>query len=94
MRLIITTYHVSQSEGYTSNTTNPVAIAFRMDHPDMDDVQVHNNRLTASREGYPVRFQIIGYNAEVHKRFLAGSLHTYECELKPLPVPLIATISS
>lgn len=86
MKIIITTYHVSQSAGFTSPTENPVAIAFRMDHPDMDNVRVHNNRLTASREGFPVRFLISGYTTAVHKRFLAGSLHTVECELKSVAV--------
>jgi len=91
MRLIITTYHVEQSTGFTSTTENPVAIAFRMDHPDMDDVKVHNNRLTASRQGYPVRFLISGYTADIHRRFLSGQIHTHVCDLKSLAVPVLQT---
>lgn len=88
MRLIITPYHVNQSEGFMATKNHPVAIAFRMEHPDMEDVKVHHNRLTAIREGYPVRFLISQYTSRDHRLFLEGKIHAMTCSLKALPVPL------
>lgn len=86
MELIITTQHVSLSEGFMSTTNHPVAVAFRQNNPEMENVQVQHNRLTATREGYPVRFLITHYTVKDHRRLLLGHVTTIPCTLEPLAV--------
>jgi hypothetical protein len=83
--LVITTYHVQKSEGY-SIPNNPVAIAFQLENPDMYNVKVINNRLSAIREGYPVRFQVIGYTPKDHLDLVHERRQTVTCLLRVLAV--------
>jgi hypothetical protein len=85
--LVITTYHVQKSEGYAI-PNNPVAIAFAIAHPEMTNVQVTHNRLTAIRDGYPVRFQVIGYSTKDHLDLVHGRRQEVVCLLRVLPVQM------
>ena len=88
MKLTVTMYHASTSAGYTSRTENPVAIAFKFLEPTMENVEVHNNRLTATKEGFPIRFLIEGYTVQHHQKLLAGKAESYVVNLKALPIPI------
>lgn len=85
MDLIITTYHAEKAGGYNL-PVNAVAIAFQMQNPDMENVRVHNNRLTAFREGYPVRFKVNGFTPNKHSELFAGKVQAVTCTLEALPV--------
>ncbi len=89
MKLIVTTTHATQAAGYHSSTANPICIALAQQDTELEDIEVHNGRLTATRGGFPVRYLITGYTPEIHRQLLSGNRQAVDCELKALAVPML-----
>lgn len=87
MKLTITTYDCKLSQGYISQE-NPVAIAFKRAQPNMDYVKTAHGRLTAYREGYPVRFLIKNFTVADYRKLSHTENGSHECILEPLPVSI------
>lgn len=85
MNLIITTNHAHQAGGY-SPLCNAAALAFKHQFPNMEDVKFFNNRITALRDGYPVRFQVSTFSPKDHLDLIFGMKESVICTLKALPV--------
>lgn len=88
MKLIITTNDCLTSKGFTSVKEGPVAKAFRFTNSWAEDVSVENNRLSAKKEGFPVRFAIKGFTVRDYRDLMHGSRQSCICELVPLPIPV------
>lgn len=85
MNLIITTEDCKLSKGFIG-TKSPIAIALQTAHPEYENIEVHHNRISAERDGYPIRFAVQGFGTQQYRDLLYGTTRQCICTLKPLPV--------
>lgn len=87
MNIIITTDVCLKSK----NFNNAIANAFNFKNPWAEGTVVANNRLTCTKEGYQVRFQIKNFNVAIYRDLMYGTKNSHTIELMALPVPLTST---
>lgn len=87
MRLIITTHDCQNSNGFTASI-NPVVVALQSAQPTLENIEFHNGRITATKEGYPVRFAVKNFTTKHYRDLMYGQVSASSCLLEALPVPV------
>ena len=87
MEIIITTNDCTTSDGFNSRN-NPVVVALKFAQPSLEKVEFHNGRITATREGYLLRFLVKDFSVSRYRDLMYGNIVACKCNLEPLPVAL------
>lgn len=92
MRLIITTHDCKTSNGFAA-VKNPVVVALQFAQPTLENIEFHNGRITATKEGYPLRFAVKNFTTTIYRELMYGKIQGATCMLKALPIPVGKVIS-
>jgi hypothetical protein len=87
MKLTITTHDCKTSDGFAA-LVNPVVVALRFAQPSLENVEFHNARITATKEGYPIRFAVKDFTSRHYRDLMYGQKQGHTCTLEALPVPV------
>lgn len=92
MKLVITTQNCISSGGFISSN-NPVVVAYQRDNPDAENVTSSSgNRLTAWKDGFPMKFQVKDFTVEAYRKLMDHEKESHVCELVAIPIPLTSNL--